>query len=108
MPKTFWERSLFVETRAIAAMWFATPVRGISIRSTICGFKDVHQWVRTILPRLHHELGHNFYQRAYDQQPFLFRATAQTTVPRSHWRHDRFVGDAGIFEEDRAAAYGAG
>ena len=22
---------------------------------------------------VHHELGHNFYQRAYDKQPFLFR-----------------------------------
>ena len=25
---------------------------------------------------IHHELGHNFYQRAYDQQPFLFRDSA--------------------------------
>ena len=25
---------------------------------------------------VHHELGHNFYQRAYDQQPFLFRDSA--------------------------------
>ena len=22
--------------------------------------------------RIHHELGHNYYQRAYDQQPFLY------------------------------------
>ena len=25
---------------------------------------------------IHHELGHNFYQRAYDRQPFLFRDSA--------------------------------
>ena len=25
---------------------------------------------------IHHELGHNFYQRAYDKQPFLFRDSA--------------------------------
>ena len=25
---------------------------------------------------IHHELGHNFYQRAYDHQPFLFRDSA--------------------------------
>ena len=25
---------------------------------------------------MHHELGHNFYQRAYDKQPFLFRDSA--------------------------------
>jgi peptidyl-dipeptidase A len=25
---------------------------------------------------IHHELGHNFYQRAYNQQPFLFRDSA--------------------------------
>ena len=26
--------------------------------------------------RIHHELGHNYYQRAYDKQPFLFRDSA--------------------------------
>src|ERR1700750_1748060 len=25
---------------------------------------------------IHHELGHNFYQRAYDKQPFIFRDSA--------------------------------
>ena len=25
---------------------------------------------------IHHELGHNFYQRAYKNQPFLFRDSA--------------------------------
>ena len=25
---------------------------------------------------IHHELGHNFYQRAYNKQPFLFRDSA--------------------------------
>ena len=25
---------------------------------------------------IHHELGHNFYQRAYNTQPFLFRDSA--------------------------------
>src|SRR5690606_22506509 len=25
---------------------------------------------------IHHELGHNFYQRAYNKQPFLFRSGA--------------------------------
>ena len=25
---------------------------------------------------IHHELGHNFYQRAYKEQPFIFRDSA--------------------------------
>ena len=25
---------------------------------------------------IHHELGHNFYQRAYNRQPYLFRDSA--------------------------------
>ena len=25
---------------------------------------------------IHHELGHNFYQRAYNKQPFLFQDSA--------------------------------
>src|SRR5258708_12634736 len=29
---------------------------------------------------IHHELGHNFYQRAYNQQPLLFRDSANDGV----------------------------
>jgi peptidyl-dipeptidase A len=40
---------------------------------------------------VHHELGHNFYQRAYNRQPYLFqtaRTTASTrrSATRSRWR----------------------
>ena len=31
------------------------------------------------LTTIHHELGHNFYQRAYKHQPFLFRNSANVT-----------------------------
>ena len=30
---------------------------------------------------IHHELGHNFYQRAYNQQPYLFRESANEAPP---------------------------
>jgi hypothetical protein len=33
----------------------------------------VHQGEREDFRTIHHELGHNYYQRAYSNQPFLFK-----------------------------------
>lgn len=74
LPQTFWERSLFVKPRdrdvvCHASAWdidFVDDVRlKVCITITAEDFMTVH-----------HELGHNFYQRAYDKQPFLFRDSA--------------------------------
>jgi peptidyl-dipeptidase A len=74
LPKTFWERSLFVKPRdrdvvCHASAWdidFKDDVRlKMCIDITAEDFTTVH-----------HELGHNFYQRAYDHQPFLFGDSA--------------------------------
>ena len=74
LPKTFWDRSLFVKPRdrdvvCHASAWdidFKDDVRlKMCIDITAEDFTTVH-----------HELGHNFYQRAYDHQPFLFRDSA--------------------------------
>jgi peptidyl-dipeptidase A len=74
LPQTFWERSLFVKPRdrevvCHASAWDLDYVNDIRIKMCIQpnaeDFKTVH-----------HELGHNFYQRAYAKQPFLFRESA--------------------------------
>ena len=74
LPKTFWERSLFVrpqdrEVVCHASAWdidYETDVRiKMCIEPTAEDFTTIH-----------HELGHNFYQRAYKDQPVLFRDSA--------------------------------
>ncbi len=45
---------------------------------------------------IHHELGHNFYQRAYKDQPFLFREWRQRRIPRGHRRLHRALHHARI------------
>jgi peptidyl-dipeptidase A len=74
LPQTFWERSLFLKPRdrdvvCHASAWdidFADDVR----------LKMCIQITGEDFLTIHHELGHNFYQRAYDKQPFLFRDSA--------------------------------
>jgi peptidyl-dipeptidase A len=74
LPETFWERSLFKQPRdrdvvCHASAWSIDYKDDLRIKMCI---KINDEDFRTI----HHELGHNFYQRAYDQQPFLFQDSA--------------------------------
>jgi peptidyl-dipeptidase A len=74
LPKTFWERSLFVKPRdrdvvCHASAWDVDAVDDLRIKICI----EINAEDFSVI---HHELGHNFYQRAYDQQPFLFRDSA--------------------------------
>jgi peptidyl-dipeptidase A len=74
LPQTFWERSLFVKPRdrevvCHASAWDIDFVDDLRIKVCI----DI---TGEYFYTLHHELGHNFYQRAYDKQPFLFRDSA--------------------------------
>jgi hypothetical protein len=71
LPETFWERSLFVKPRdrdvvCHAIAWDVDQVDDLRIKLCI----EINADDFSII---HDELGHNFYQRAYDQQPFLFR-----------------------------------
>jgi peptidyl-dipeptidase A len=74
LPQTFWERSLFLkppdrDVVCHASAWdvdFANDVR----------LKMCIQITGEDFLTIHHELGHNFYQRAYSQQPYLFRDSA--------------------------------
>jgi peptidyl-dipeptidase A len=74
LPKTFWERSLFSKPRdrdvvCHASAWDIDFVDDLRIKACL----DINADDFTTV---HHELGHNFYQRAYDQQPYLFRDSA--------------------------------
>jgi peptidyl-dipeptidase A len=74
LPKSFWERSMFTrpkdrEVVCHASAWdidYADDLRiKMCIEPTAEDFSTIH-----------HELGHSFYQRAYDTQPPLFRNSA--------------------------------
>jgi peptidyl-dipeptidase A len=74
LPQTFWERSLFTKPRdrevvCHASAWDVDNVEDLRIKMCI---EPTEEDFITI----HHELGHNFYQRAYNKQPILFRDSA--------------------------------
>jgi peptidyl-dipeptidase A len=74
LPKTFFERSLFVrpkdrEVVCHASAWDIDYREDIRIKMCI---EPTAEDFTTI----HHELGHNFYQRAYMNLPVLFRDSA--------------------------------
>jgi len=71
LPATFWERSQFVHPRdrevvCHASAWDVDNADDLRVKMCIEVNADYFTTV-------HHELGHNFYQRAYNKQPFLFR-----------------------------------
>ncbi len=71
LPKTFWERSLFKKPRdrevvCHASAWDIDDKDDIRIKMCI----NITGEDFTVI---HHELGHNFYQRAYKDQPVYYR-----------------------------------
>ncbi len=74
LPETFWERSMFTKPadRDVVCHASAWDVDGgDDLRIKMCIEPTAEDFVV-----IHHELGHNFYQRAYNQQSFLFRGSA--------------------------------
>jgi peptidyl-dipeptidase A len=74
LPGSFWERSMFTKPRdrevvCHASAWDVTWSGDLRIKMCI---RPIEEDLVTI----HHELGHNFYQRAYVQLPTLFAAGA--------------------------------
>jgi peptidyl-dipeptidase A len=74
LPATFWERSLFVKPAdrdvvCHASAWDLDAQEDLRIKMCI---EINDEDFRTV----HHELGHNFYQRAYRRQPTMFRGGA--------------------------------
>lgn len=71
LPETFWQRSQFAHPRdrdvvCHASAWDVDNDQDLRVKMCISVAADD-------FTTLHHELGHNIYQRAYNKQPFLFR-----------------------------------
>ena len=69
LPETFWNRSLFLkpadrEVQCHASAWDVDNKDDLRIK--MCIKKNADDFVT-----IHHELGHNYYQRAYNQQSYL-------------------------------------
>jgi peptidyl-dipeptidase A len=74
LPKTFWNRSLFVkpmdrEVVCHASAWDVDNKDDLRLKMCI-------QIRGEDFITVHHELGHNIYQRAYNKQPLLFQSGA--------------------------------
>jgi len=74
LPKTFWERSLFTKPAhrdvvCHASAWDIDNEDDLRVKMCI-------QIRGEDFVTIHHELGHNIYQRAYKNQPFLFKSGA--------------------------------
>ena len=71
LPETFWKRSQIVkpadrEVICHASAWNVDNVDDLRIK--MCTKVNADDFVT-----IHHELGHNYYQRAYNRQPFLYK-----------------------------------
>ncbi|HET6862446.1 MAG TPA: M2 family metallopeptidase [Pyrinomonadaceae bacterium] len=74
LPQTFWERSLFVkpadrEVVCHASAWDIDYEKDVRLKMCI----NINEEDFSVV---HHELGHNYYQMAYANQPFLYRDSA--------------------------------
>jgi len=74
LPSTFWERSMFArpsdrEVICHASAWDVDCADDLRLKMCI-------EITGEDFMTVHHELGHNYYQRAYSHQPFLFRDSA--------------------------------
>ena len=74
LPPTFWERSMFVkpadhEAVCHASAWDIDFEKDVRLKMCI-------QINEVDFVTVHHELGHNYYQMAYANQPFFYRDSA--------------------------------
>ena len=70
-PQTFWDRSQFTkpadrEVVCHASAWDVDTVDDVRVKMCIKVNSDD-------FTTIHHELGHNYYQRAYNKQPYLYQ-----------------------------------
>jgi len=71
LPQTFWERSMITRPRDREVVCHASAWdldNRDDIRIKMCTQVNGDDFYT-----VHHELGHNYYQRAYKDQPFLFK-----------------------------------
>jgi peptidyl-dipeptidase A len=74
LPKTFWERSMLTKPRDREVVCHAS-----ASDVTVSGDVRIKMCIRPIeedFTTIHHELGHNYYQRAYVELPLLYQDSA--------------------------------
>ena len=76
LPETFWERSMFQKpegrnAQCHASAWNLDDKEDLRIKMCI-------QITGEEFNVIHHELGHNYYQRAYKDQAMLYRGSANS------------------------------
>lgn len=74
LPETFWQRSLFTkpqdrDVQCHASAWNLDSKNDLRIKMCI-------QRTGEDFATIHHELGHNFYQRAYNKLPLYYQESA--------------------------------
>ena len=74
LPETFWQRSMITAPRdreviCHASAWDVDNIEDLRIK--MCTKVNADDFVT-----VHHELGHNYYQRAYHKQPYLYLDSA--------------------------------
>jgi peptidyl-dipeptidase A len=74
LPASFWQRSMITkpadrEVVCHASAWDVDNVEDLRIK--MCTKVNADDFVT-----VHHELGHNYYQRAYNKQPYLYLDSA--------------------------------
>lgn len=74
LPETFWQRSQFSQPAdrdvvCHASAWNVDSVDDLRIK--MCIQKTGEEFAT-----IHHELGHNYYQRAYNTQPLIYQGSA--------------------------------
>jgi peptidyl-dipeptidase A len=78
LPATFWQRSMITQPRdreviCHASAWDLDNREDLRVK--MCTRVNADDFVTA-----HHELGHNFYQRAYMGQPFLYEDSANDGI----------------------------
>ena len=106
LPDTFWKRSQFVkpadrEVVCHASAWDVDNKDDLRIK--MCIKVNADDFVT-----IHHELGHNYYQRAYNKQAVPLSERRQRRLPRGDRRFRRAVDHARISRPDRPARQGEG
>jgi peptidyl-dipeptidase A len=101
LPETFWKRSQFLkpadrEVVCHASAWDIDNKDDIRIK--MCIKVNADDFIT-----IHHELGHNYYQRAYNKQPFLLSERRERRLPRGDRRFRRAVDHPAISRRHRSA-----
>ena len=94
LPASYWDKTQFIKPRdrdvvCHASAWDMNMAG--DVRTKMCIKPDEDSFTT-----IYHELGHVYYDLAYNKQPPIFQKRRARRLPRGDRRHDRAVDDAGL------------